>query len=364
MEKLMELTYETIAKRIDHSLLGPDPDRGRARSRAAAWPRAIAWRASASSRTAWPLAAAILRGTDVAVGTTIGFPHGGHATAVKVFEAERAIDDGATELDMVVNIGQVLGGDWDAVTTDIAAVTDGRPSARGDRQGDLRELLPERRPEDPALQDLRRGEGRLREDLDRLRHRRRDRRRPDPDARESPPHVKLKAAGGVRTLDGMIACARIGCDRIGASQTAEILDELKARLEGTGSRRGQHDAEPAMTRRKAATEAGFRSIVSTRSACPTMITSQRFTKRPVSKTPTICLSWCSRASGSSIGANWQSMIRWPPSVTNGDARRIGRRVVVGAEVAETALDVAEAEGAHLDGDRHLRSRGARRACRR
>ena len=64
----------------------------------------------------------------VAVGTTIGFPHGGHATAVKVFEAERAIDDGATELDMVVNIGQVLGGDWDAVTRDIAAVTDGRPS--------------------------------------------------------------------------------------------------------------------------------------------------------------------------------------------------------------------------------------------
>ena len=63
-----------------------------------------------------PLAAALLGGTDVAVGTTIGFPHGGHATAVKVFEAERAIDDGATELDMVVNIGQVLGGNWDAVT--------------------------------------------------------------------------------------------------------------------------------------------------------------------------------------------------------------------------------------------------------
>ena len=48
--------------------------------------------------------------------------------------------------------------------------------------------------------------------------------------RESPPHVKLKAAGGVRTLDAAIACAELGCDRIGASRTAEILDELKARL--------------------------------------------------------------------------------------------------------------------------------------
>ena len=54
-------------------------------------------------------------GSGVAVGTTIGFPHGGHATAVKVFEAEQAMDDGATELDMVINIGQAIGGDWDAV---------------------------------------------------------------------------------------------------------------------------------------------------------------------------------------------------------------------------------------------------------
>ena len=49
--------------------------------------------------------------------------------------------------------------------------------------------------------------------------------------RSAPPHVKLKAAGGIRTLDSMIEVAEIGCDRIGASRTAEILDELKARLE-------------------------------------------------------------------------------------------------------------------------------------
>src|SRR5207237_8422069 len=54
--------------------------------------------------------------------TTIGFPHGGHLTAVKVFEAERAMDDGATELDMVVNVGKVLSGEWNSVAHDVAAV--------------------------------------------------------------------------------------------------------------------------------------------------------------------------------------------------------------------------------------------------
>ena len=48
--------------------------------------------------------------------------------------------------------------------------------------------------------------------------------------RSAPPHVKLKAAGGIRTLNGMIEAAKVGCDRIGASRTAEILDELNSRL--------------------------------------------------------------------------------------------------------------------------------------
>src|SRR5207237_7239425 len=69
-----------------------------------------------------PLAARLLAGSQVAVGTTIGFPHGGHQTAIKVAEAERALSDGATELDMVVNIGKVLGKDWRYVADDIAAV--------------------------------------------------------------------------------------------------------------------------------------------------------------------------------------------------------------------------------------------------
>src|SRR5262249_58316795 len=69
------------------------------------------------------LAARILKDSGVAVGTTVGFPHGGHATGIKVAEARQAMSDGATELDMVINIGQAIAGEWDAVASDIDAVT-------------------------------------------------------------------------------------------------------------------------------------------------------------------------------------------------------------------------------------------------
>ena len=116
------LTYDAIAKRIDHSLLGPALDDRRARRRVpAGGPLRRGQRVHQAAAVA--LAAGILKGSGVAVGTTIGFPHGGHATAVKVFEARQAMADGATELDMVINIGQAKGGEWDAVSADIAAVT-------------------------------------------------------------------------------------------------------------------------------------------------------------------------------------------------------------------------------------------------
>src|SRR5829696_3505252 len=118
----MDWTYDAIAKRIDHSLLGPtltdsELDMG---CRLAAEYRvaSVCIKPYAVAR-----AAEILGGSGVFVGTTIGFPHGGHATAVKIFESERAIADGATELDMVINIGQALAGRWDEVQSDIAAVT-------------------------------------------------------------------------------------------------------------------------------------------------------------------------------------------------------------------------------------------------
>ncbi len=116
------LTYDAIAKRIDHSLLGPTLGSAELEEGCR-----LAARYGVASVCIKPyavaLAAQILKGSGVEVGTTIGFPHGGHATAVKVFEAEQAMADGATELDMVINIGQAIGGEWDAVASDIAAVT-------------------------------------------------------------------------------------------------------------------------------------------------------------------------------------------------------------------------------------------------
>jgi deoxyribose-phosphate aldolase len=82
----------------------------------------------------------VLAGSDVRASTTIGFPHGGHTTAVKVAEAAARAQDGGQELDMVVNISKVLSGDWDYVRTDVGAVLDVTHARRSEAEGDLREL--------------------------------------------------------------------------------------------------------------------------------------------------------------------------------------------------------------------------------
>jgi len=223
------LTYDTIAKRIDHSLLGPALSVAELEEGCR-----LAARYGVASVCikpfAVPLAARILSGSGVFVGTTVGFPHGAHATSVKVFEARQAVADGATELDMVINIGQAIGGEWDAVTSDIAAVT----KVAHDAGAIVKVIF-----ENCYLSDEQKvrlcqicGEvgadyvktstgygtgGATVEDLRLMR-------------RAAPPQVKLKAAGGVRNLDSVIEVAQLGCDRIGASRTAEILDELKSRL--------------------------------------------------------------------------------------------------------------------------------------
>src|SRR5438876_6480713 len=120
---MLEVSYSTLAKMIDHSLLQPvltdveleqgcrlarEYDVASVCIKPYAVRRAVEW----------------LAGSTVAVGTTIGFPHGGHAIAIKKAEAEQALADGARELDMVVNIGKVLTQDWRYVGQDIQAVVD------------------------------------------------------------------------------------------------------------------------------------------------------------------------------------------------------------------------------------------------
>ncbi len=225
----MPSTYEDIAKRIDHSLLGPTLTEAELAAGCD-----LAARYNVASVCIKPfavkLAASILAGTSVAVGTTIGFPHGGHATAVKVFESERAMDDGATELDMVINIGQAIGGNWDAVGADIAAVTRAA-HARGaivkvifencyltdDQKIRLCEICGAAGSDYVKTSTGYGSGGATLDDLILMK-------------KHAPPPMKLKAAGGIRTLDAIIAVAELGCHRIGASKTAEILDELKGRL--------------------------------------------------------------------------------------------------------------------------------------
>lgn len=225
----MDCTYTDIARMIDHSLLQPtltDADLE------AGCRLAVQYQVASVCIKPYFLrrCAELLAGSTVQPSTTIGFPHGGHTTAVKLAEAAAALDDGGTELDMVVNIGKVLSGDWDYVRRDIQAIND-LTHARGQK---LKVIF-----ENCYLQDVHKvrlcdicGElgvdwvktstgygsgGATLADLQLMR-------------RHSPPHVQVKAAGGVRTLDQVLEVRAAGATRVGASRTAEILDECRRRL--------------------------------------------------------------------------------------------------------------------------------------
>jgi deoxyribose-phosphate aldolase len=225
----MDYAYEEIAKMIDHSLLNPilideQLEEG----------CQIALDYDVASVCIKPYylkrCAELLRGSTVKASTTIGFPHGGHTTAAKVAEAKQAIDDGGQELDMVANIGKVLSGDWRFVRADIKAVVD-VTHARGqivkvifencylndDHKIRLCEICGEVGA-DFVKTSTGYGEGgATTEDLRLMR-------------KYSPPHVQVKAAGGVRTLDRLLEVRALGVTRIGATRTVDILEDCKRRL--------------------------------------------------------------------------------------------------------------------------------------
>ena len=115
--------YPSIAKMIDHSLLNPtlttrELDEG----------CALALRYNVASVCILPYALArcadLLTGSTVNASTTIGFPHGGHTTAIKLAEARQALKDGGQELDAVINIGKARSEDWQYVSDELAALAD------------------------------------------------------------------------------------------------------------------------------------------------------------------------------------------------------------------------------------------------
>jgi deoxyribose-phosphate aldolase len=222
-------TYAEIAKMIDHSLLQPNLTDAEL-EQGCKLAREYDVASVCIKPYAVSLAVRILAGSTVAVGTTVGFPHGGHTTRIKVAEAEQAMADGARELDMVVNIGKVLSRDWRFVAEDIRAVV----TAAHQHSALVKVIF-----ENSMLQDFHKerlchicGEvgadfvktstgygasGAIDDDLRLMR-------------RCSPPHVQIKAAGGVRTYDRLLAVRALGVTRVGATATKAILDECKERL--------------------------------------------------------------------------------------------------------------------------------------
>lgn len=226
---MKSLTVESIAKVIDHSLLNPaltDQELFQGLE--------IAKKYKVASVCIKPYfvskATAALEFSGVAVGSVVGFPHGGHSTAVKIMEAHQALQHGANELDMVVNIGKVLSEDWIVVETDIRAVANTCKS----NQALIKVIF-----ENCYLQDKHKiklceiceklgvdfvktstgygSSGATDEDLKLMRS-------------HVSPKVQVKAAGGIRTLDRLLEVLDLGATRVGATATVAILEEAAQRF--------------------------------------------------------------------------------------------------------------------------------------
>jgi deoxyribose-phosphate aldolase len=235
MNKVTEL-----AKMIDHSILNPahtDEDLKKQCE--------VARKYGVASVCVKPYAVKqaveLLKGSTVKVGCVIGFPHGNSTTAVKVFEAEQGCNDGAVEIDMVINIGKALGGDWNYVEKEIKAVTDTCHQNNAivkvifetdfvTRTGDKIRLCEICTRVGADFVKTSTGYGYVRlpsgdynykgatvADIELMR-------------KNSGPKVQVKCAGGVRTLDDLLKMKSAGATRSGATATEAMLEEAIRRF--------------------------------------------------------------------------------------------------------------------------------------
>jgi len=228
---IANLTERDIAKTIDHSLLRPELD--------AAFVEAgceLAAKYDVASVCVRPVdvirARRILEGTDVKVGTTIGFPHGNHETEIKMLEAVHALRAGAVELDMVIQIAALKSGRDQDVEDDIRAICEIAHAG-----GAIVKVIFENAylTDDEKIRACRLTEaaggdfvktstgfapsGATHDDLRLMRA-------------NTSPHIQVKAAGGVRTLDALIDVMNLGVTRIGATATEAIILDFRARKAG------------------------------------------------------------------------------------------------------------------------------------
>jgi len=242
----MKYTLEELAKMIDHSLLHPTMTDAELE---AGCRLAAEYKVASVCIKPYFVARAVelLRGSGVLVGAVIGFPHGNSCTESKRYETELACRDGAAEIDMVINIGKALSGDWDYVQRDVQAVCDeahrhgakvkvifendyltkgGAGLSSDDFKRRLCELC-ERAGADWVKTSSGYGfvkqtdgsynyKGATEHDLALMRA-------------SVSPRVQVKAAGGVRDLDGLIKVRDLGATRCGATATAAMLDECHRR---------------------------------------------------------------------------------------------------------------------------------------
>lgn len=220
------VTYDEIAKMIDHSLLKPtftDQEIKEGCELAAKYGVASVCVRPSDVK----LAKKVLKSSSVIVTTVIGFPHGTTTTAAKVAEANEAMDNGAVELDMVLNIGKLKSGDHEFVKSDIMTVTDA-----AHRRHVLLKVIFENcyLSEDEIIAACRicneagvdfvktstgYGTGGAEDKDIRIMRKYAD------------PKIQIKAAGGVRTLERAIEIRELGCTRFGCTATVGILERLK-----------------------------------------------------------------------------------------------------------------------------------------
>lgn len=232
------LSLKDLAKMIDHSLLHPTMTDSEV---FAGCELAVAHDVATVCVKPYAVAMskAVVQGSNVDICSVIGFPHGNHTTAIKVLETEQAIQDGAAEIDMVINVGKALSGDWGYVHADIISVK----QACKKHSAILKVIF-----ETDYLQDehiirlcqicseigvgfvkTSSGYGFVKQpsgnynyqgatdhNLQLMRH-------------YAAPEVQIKAAGGVRTLDDLLRVRALGVTRIGATATKAMLDEAKKR---------------------------------------------------------------------------------------------------------------------------------------
>jgi len=235
MNKVIEL-----AKMIDHSILYPtmtDEDLKRECE--------VAKKYDVASVCVKPYAvkqaSEILKGTDVLVGCVIGFPAGNSAVPVKVFEAENACKDGAVEIDMVINIGKAIQGDWQYITNEIKAVTNTCHKNNAivkvifetdyvTREADIIKLCQICTEVGSDYVKTSSGFGFVKQASGDYNYQGATIPVLELMKKSVGPNVKLKAAGGVRTLDQLIAVREAGCSRSGATATISILEDAKVRF--------------------------------------------------------------------------------------------------------------------------------------